>query len=69
MSTPRERFVAAMSEIGQKNNVHALRQAAEAFADAECRITIAHVGLCSGTQHCTKVHEACRASLLREIGL
>lgn len=55
----RQRFVEAIIELDQKQ-VRWLRQAVEAFADAECS------GDCEWN---AGGHAACRASLLRDCGL
>jgi hypothetical protein len=66
--TPRERFVEAIRSLREHDDgtwdvPAAVRQAAEAFADTEC----ANTDDCDGRW--PHDHAACRAALLREIGL
>jgi hypothetical protein len=60
--------VEAIQDIGQKNNVHALRQAIEAFADAVCNCPDSDCGGAESKFYETE-HKECRAALLKECGL
>lgn len=75
--TARERFVEAMRYLSvEYRNHHAawVRQAVEAFSDAECTVRLTlmiHPATATKPhrEHTDEQHRVCRASLLRDCGL